>query len=88
MINEELEKLGYSKSCHIVSSLPLTNIPDEISQNILKNSYSNLEKNGTFIQFQYTLSYFKKLKTVFDKPVSLGFEILNFPPAFIYRCEK
>lgn len=88
MITDELKKLGYSKSCHIVSSLPLTNIPEEISRNILKNSYSSLEKNGTFIQFQYTLTYFKKLKTVFDKAVSLDFEMLNLPPAFIYRCKK
>ena len=62
-ITEELHKLGYSKTCHIISSLPLTNIPDKISKNILDNSYSSLEENGTFIQYQYTTSYFKKLQT-------------------------
>ncbi|MFY0630407.1 MAG: methyltransferase [Flavobacteriaceae bacterium] len=87
-IQEELEKLGHSKSCHIISSLPLTNIPDPISKNILKNSYANLGENGMFIQFQYSLTYFKKLKEVFNKSVSLDFEVLNFPPAFIYRCKK
>ena len=87
-ITEELHKLGYSKTCHIISSLPLTNIPDKISKNILDNSYSSLEENGTFIQYQYTTSYFKKLQTVFEKEVSLDFEILNVPPAFIYRCKK
>lgn len=87
-IQEELAKLGHTKSCHIISSLPLTNIPDPISKNILKNSYANLEENGTFIQFQYSLTYFRKLKTVFKKSVSLDFEVLNVPPAFIYRCKK
>jgi len=87
-ITEELRKLGYSKACNIISSLPLTNIPDKISKNILNNSYSSLEENGTFIQYQYTTSYFKKLQTVFEKEVSLDFEILNVPPAFIYRCKK
>lgn len=88
MIQEELEKLGYSKTCHIISSLPLTIIPDPISSAILRNSFSSLEVNGTFIQFQYSLSYFKKLKAVFSEAISLDFEIFNFPPAFIYRCQK
>ena len=87
-IEEELEKLGYTKSCHIISSLPLTNIPDPISKNILQKSYDNLDVNGTFIQYQYSLSYFKKLKAVFNESISLGFEVFNIPPAFIYRCKK
>lgn len=87
-VKEELEKLGYTKSCHIVSSLPLTNIPDPVSQNILQNSYACLEKHGTFVQFQYTPTYFKKLKSVFKESISLDFEMLNVPPAFIYRCKK
>lgn len=87
-IKEELEKLGHSKSSHIVSSLPLTIIPDSISKNILQNCYASLEKNGTFTQFQYSLSYLKKLKAIFNKAVSIDFEAFNFPPAFIYRCKK
>lgn len=87
-VKDQLEKLGYSKSCHIVSSLPLTNIPKPISNTILQNSYACLEENGTFVQFQYSLTYFKKLKHVFDTSVSLDFELLNLPPAFIYRCKK
>lgn len=87
-ITEELEKLGYTGTCHIVSSLPLTNIPDPITRNILENSYTSLNKNGTFIQYQYSLTYFKKLKEVFQEATSLDFEIFNIPPAFIYRCTK
>lgn len=87
-IDEELQKLGFSKSNHIVSSLPLTIIPDEISNEILKKSYENLKPNGTFIQYQYSLTYYKKLKKVFSKGISLDFEPLNFPPAFVYRCKK
>lgn len=88
IITEELNKLGYTESCHIVSSLPLTNIPDSISNTILNNAYQSLKVNGTFIQYQYSFSYFKKLKTVFNKAVILNFEILNLPPAFIYYCKK
>lgn len=87
-ICEELEKLKISKACHIISSLPLTIIPNEVTKAILENSYKVLAVNGDFIQYQYSLSYFKKLKAVFHKDISLTFEALNFPPAFVYRCKK
>ena len=83
-----MKKLGFSKACHIVSSLPLTIIPKTISSAILENSINSLQIDGTFIQFQYSLTYYKKLKSVFKKKISLDFELLNFPPAFVYRCKK
>jgi phospholipid N-methyltransferase len=87
-IVKELKKLNINKVNYIISSLPLTIIPDEISDEILAKSFHVLEKNGTFIQYQYSLSYFRKLKNVFKESISLEFEPLNLPPAFIYRCKK
>ena len=87
-IEIEMKKLGYLKACHIVSSLPLTIIPNTISNAILENSLNSLIKDGTFIQYQYSLTYYKKLKSVFKEKISLDFELLNFPPAFVYRCKK
>jgi phospholipid N-methyltransferase len=87
-MKEELQRLGFSKTSHIISSLPLTNIPDEISDTILKASFETLELEGSFIQYQYSLTYFKKLKAVFKEAISLEFEPLNFPPAFVYYCKK
>ncbi|WP_428741600.1 class I SAM-dependent methyltransferase [Tenacibaculum sp.] len=87
-IKGEIEKLGYSKTDYIVSSLPLTIIPKEISHSILVKSYNFLEPKGLFIQYQYSLTYYKKLKEVFGDNINLSFEPLNFPPAFIYKCVK
>ncbi|WP_166383303.1 class I SAM-dependent methyltransferase [Polaribacter sp. 11A2H] len=87
-IEEELKKLNFNKTCHIISSLPLTIIPEEVTDEILEKSFHVLADNGTFIQFQYSLTYFKKLKNVFNQSISLGFEPLNFPPAFVYHCKK
>ncbi len=87
-IQPEMEKLGFLKACHIVSSLPLTMIPNSISSAILENALKSLNKDGTFIQYQYSLTYYKKLKVVFKEKISLDFELLNFPPAFVYRCKK
>jgi phospholipid N-methyltransferase len=85
---EEIEKLGYNKVDYIVSSLPLTIIPKEISHNILIESYKILNNDGVFIQYQYSLTYYKKLKEVFGNDIKLSFEPLNLPPAFIYNCIK
>ena len=87
-IEEELAKLNIYKVPYIISSLPLTIIPDEVSDEILKKSYEILENNGTFIQYQYSLTYYKKLKKVFKDAILLEFEPLNIPPAFIYHCKK
>jgi phospholipid N-methyltransferase len=87
-IEEELNKLNLKQIDHIISSLPLTIIPHKVSKKILKVSFKVLKKHGTFIQFQYSLRYFKELKKVFNQPISLELEILNIPPAFVYRCKK
>lgn len=87
-IEEELAKLGFSETNHIISSLPLTIIPDEICMEILKKSHQALASKGTFIQYQYSLTYFKRLSKVFSEEIKLEFEPLNFPPAFVYRCIK
>lgn len=87
-MKEELNALGFLKVSHIISSLPLTIIPNKISKEILLESYKILQTAGTFIQYQYSLSYYKKLKTVFKESIFLDFEPLNIPPAFVYRCKK
>ena len=87
-MREEIIKLGYAEVNYIISSLPLTIIPKEISHNILLESYLLLNNNGLFIQYQYSLTYYKKLKNVFGNNIQLNFEPLNFPPAFIYNCIK
>ncbi|CAM1334198.1 class I SAM-dependent methyltransferase [Tenacibaculum aestuariivivum] len=84
----EIEKLGFTEVNHIISSLPLTIIPNKISHKILLECYQILNDKGLFIQYQYSLTYHKKLKEVFGNNIKLSFELFNFPPAFIYNCIK
>ena len=81
------EKMNISNIDYFVSSLPLTNIPDNITKKILAESHAQLHKNGCFLQYQYSLTYYKKLKKIYPN-VDLDFEIRNIPPAFIYKCKK
>jgi phospholipid N-methyltransferase len=83
-----LQKHGFEKTDCVVSSLPFTNIPKEISDRILNNAYDAMIDNGLFVQFQYSLTYYKKLKKVFKDKVKLSFELFNIPPAFVYIAKK
>jgi len=87
-IEEELKKIGFINADYVVSSLPLSILPKELSISILNESFKVLKEKGLFIQFQYSLFYYKELKRIFGKHISLSFEPINFPPAFIYKCSK
>ncbi len=87
-VEDVLKTNGFDKVDYIVSSLPLTNIPKPITATILENAYKSLKTQGYFMQYQYSLTYYSALKVVFNGNVSLGFEPLNIPPAFIYTCQK
>lgn len=70
---------------YVVSSLPLSMIPKEVKEAILKQSQLVLRPEGRFLQFQYALQDYGLLKDYFNR-VSVSFTMANLPPAFIYSC--
>lgn len=86
-IVDYLDKYNFKKADHIISSLPLSMFSNELKEQILKNASFSLSGNGQFLQFQYAPFDYKKLKSHFRK-VNLHFSMLNFPPAFVYRCRS
>lgn len=87
-VADEIKKLGFDKVDNFISSLPLSMLPKELSIKIIENSYNILKEKGRFVQFQYSTQFLKQFKSIFNKKVTLGFEPLNVPPAFLYVCEK
>jgi phospholipid N-methyltransferase len=86
-IKEYLEINNLNKADIILSSLPLSNFPLQLKETIIENSHDSLHDSGKFIQFQYSLNSKKMFKSIFNR-VSITFTLLNFPPAFVYTCEK
>jgi len=82
-----LEARQIAQVNYIVSSLPLTSIPAEITEQILSTCKEALAPDGKFIQFQYSLQQRKKLERLYTN-VNIQFTPLNFPPAFVYCCQK
>lgn len=94
IINDSAEHFGkylrqyqYEKADHIISSLPLALFSLELKESILLNATHFLNDMGQFLQFQYAPVDYKRLKKHFGN-VKLRFSMLNFPPAFVYRCTQ
>jgi len=70
---------------YVVSSLPLSMIPQEVKEEILRQARVVLGPEGHFLQYQYALQDYSLLKDYFHR-VSVSFTAANLPPAFIYTC--
>jgi phosphatidylethanolamine/phosphatidyl-N-methylethanolamine N-methyltransferase len=86
-IQKYIKEEGIDKVDCIISSLPLTAIPQEIRTDILTTCHESLKNAGLFIQFQYSLHQIKPLKVLYKK-VKVDYALLNIPPAFVYICKK
>ncbi len=82
-----LDELEIAEVDHIVSSLPLALIDDDVVDIILASVGSNLREGGSFLQYQYSLYNYSDFKPIF-KDVKLRFTFRNMPPAFVYECIK
>ncbi len=82
---KHLKEFGIGEVDYIISSLPLTILPEEVRENIINESLKLLKKRGIYMQYQYMTTAAKLLKSKFSK-VKIGFVPLNIPPAFVYTC--
>lgn len=82
-----LKENNIKKVDYIVSSLPFAMIPNGVVRNILTVVRKVLKPSGVFMQYQYSLNAYKKLKTTFNK-VDVNFTPMNIPPAFVFICRN
>ncbi|MFK8045503.1 MAG: class I SAM-dependent methyltransferase [Crocinitomicaceae bacterium] len=94
LVNDSAEKLTAVLKEHqienadaVLSSLPLTVIPEPVKSNILKASFDSLKPQGIYVQYQYSLNAKKLIEKQFGK-LNLRFSLINIPPAFIYVAKK
>lgn len=86
-IRSILDELFIQQVDHVVSSLPLALLEDDMLQNILRVVGMNLRDGGKFLQYQYSLKNYGDVKPIFSD-VKLKFTLRNMPPAFVYECIK
>ena len=86
-VKEYLKEKGQEKIDYVISGLPFTVLPKDMTRSILHNTLDILENHGEFRTFQYSTYCLKLMKDLFPS-VHVGLQIINIPPAFIYYCKK
>ncbi|HEY5562370.1 MAG TPA: SAM-dependent methyltransferase [Clostridiaceae bacterium] len=86
-IDKHLKKYNIKVVDYIVSGLPFASLPKNVSGKILKTSGQMLKRKGVFITFQYTLFKKEYIRSYF-KNVEYDRVFLNFPPAYVLRCQN
>jgi len=81
-----LKKYNVKKADYVVSGLPLVALPGHVGEKIIDEVVTTLKPGGAYIQFQYSLTWYFRLKKRFSR-VGLGFTPFNIPPAFVYICK-
>ncbi len=82
-----LKEKNIKKVDFIISGLPFTVLEKNIRETILEQAYENLEENGKFITFQYSLDLYGYLKKKY-RQLEVKIVPLNIPMAFVYVCTK
>lgn len=85
-IDEVLKRHAIERVDYIVSSLPLTLFNPTLLDSIFEKVKTALKPDGTFIQYQYSLSKYRMLNQIFGS-VKVSFTAKNIPPAFIFTCK-
>lgn len=86
-VDKYLEEYNINKIDYVVSGLPFTSLPKNVSSKVLEKTKSILNKNGLFITFQYTLLK-KEFIAGYFKKIDLERVLLNVPPAFVLKCRN
>lgn len=71
----------------VISSLPFTVLPRQMSENILNAASDALKPDGRFIAYQYSRIMKHKLTDKFND-IKTKYVLLNIPPAFVFNCGK
>lgn len=69
----------------VVSSLPFTVMPRDVSARILAATATALAPGAPLVGYQYSKAWLRALRRVFPR-VDVDFEPRNWPPAFVFRA--
>ncbi|WP_242144262.1 MULTISPECIES: class I SAM-dependent methyltransferase [unclassified Bacillus cereus group] len=86
-IKKYIKELQIEKVDYILSGLPFTSLPIDVSSRILSSVMESLREDGEFITFQYSLAK-KAFIQHFFQEISFKKVWLNLPPAHVFNCRK
>jgi phospholipid N-methyltransferase len=84
-LKQELRQAGFCSADCIICGLPFANMKLAIQAEILQAAIDVLRPEGSLILFQYRRTLLPRLEKMFTF-VDKDFELLNVPPAHVFRC--
>lgn len=84
-IEQYIRPLSVGPIDYVISGLPLGNFSKKDTQEILLSISNSLGQNGVYLQFQYLMASYFRIRKMFKTKI-VGYEYRNMPPAFVYRC--
>ena len=72
---------------YIISGVPLSTLPEPVSERVIYSASKLLGNNGQFVTYQCSLVKKALIQKYFTN-VSLVFAPLNIPPAFVFCCNN
>ncbi|MGL5149835.1 MAG: class I SAM-dependent methyltransferase [Clostridium sp.] len=85
-IDKILKDNGIGRVDYIVSGLPFSSLPREVSSRILEKTSKLISKNAEFITFQYSLFKLGFLREYFGN-INYKRVMKNIPPAYVLKCQ-
>jgi phospholipid N-methyltransferase len=86
-IPEYLEKHNLKDVNAIISAIPFTILPEEVTKQIVNTCKDVLKKDGIYVQIHYSLIPKKIYKNIFGN-IDINFIPLNVPPAWVMVCNN
>jgi phospholipid N-methyltransferase len=86
-LNKYLKEYNLPKADTIISAIPFVVLPTELTLRILDICQEELNVEGFFVQFHYSM-VMKNLYHKIFKKVDMEFVLLNAPPAIVFKCQK
>ncbi len=86
-VQRELERLKLDGADYIISGIPFTTMPEELRDEIMRESRAALNPGGAVLVYQFTRAVLPYLRSHFPK-VYQDFEPLNILPARLFYCTR
>ena len=78
---------GVSQLDYVISSLPFTVLPAQVTATILDAVEKCLKPGGKLVAYQYSKLKKHHFEERFEK-ITTSFVLCNIPPAFVFECTK
>lgn len=86
-VQRELERLKLDGADYIISGIPFTTMPEELRDQIMRESRAALKPGGAVLVYQFTRAVLPYLRSHFPR-VYQDFEPLNILPARLFYCTQ